>query len=152
MDPRAIMRYMGKISVTPGLHCTSRALTKWGRGKYICVSKLTIIGSDNGLSPGRHQAIIWANAGILLIEPLGKKLQWNHNRNIYIFSFKKMHLKMSSGNCRPFCLGVNVLIKASIYHPYLLSTFERVNVPPSWPDITAETCNAKPGLQLNQQV
>ena len=33
------------------------------------VSELTIIGSDNGLSPGRRQAIIWANAGILLIGP-----------------------------------------------------------------------------------
>ena len=31
----------------------------------ICVSTLTIIGSDNGLSPGRHQAIIWTNAGML---------------------------------------------------------------------------------------
>ena len=30
-----------------------------------------IIGSDNGLSPGRRQAIIWTNAGILLIETLG---------------------------------------------------------------------------------
>ena len=29
------------------------------------------IGSDNGLSPGRRQAIIWTNVGILLIEPLG---------------------------------------------------------------------------------
>ena len=38
---------------------------------HICVSKLTIIGSDNGLSPGRRQAIIWTNAGILLIRTLG---------------------------------------------------------------------------------
>ena len=37
----------------------------------IYVSKLTIIGSDNGLSPGRRQAIIWTNASILLIWPLG---------------------------------------------------------------------------------
>ena len=36
----------------------------------ICVNKLTIIGSDNGLLPGRRQAIIWTNAGILLIGPL----------------------------------------------------------------------------------
>ena len=35
------------------------------------VSKLTIIGSDNGLSPDRRQAIIWNNAGLLLIRPLG---------------------------------------------------------------------------------
>ena len=29
------------------------------------------IGSDNGLAPDRRQAIIWTNAGILLIGPLG---------------------------------------------------------------------------------
>ena len=46
-------------------------LTHWGRVTHIYVSKLTIIGSDNGLSPGRRQAIIWTIAGILLIGPLG---------------------------------------------------------------------------------
>ena len=46
-------------------------LTHWGRVAYICVNKLTIIGSDNGLLPGGSQAIIWTNAGILLIGPLG---------------------------------------------------------------------------------
>ena len=46
-------------------------LTHWGRVTHICVSKLTIIGSDNGLSLGRRQAIIWTNDGILLIWPLG---------------------------------------------------------------------------------
>ena len=49
----------------------SAMLTHWGRVTHICVSKLTIIGSDNGLSPGRRQAIIWTNAGILLIGTLG---------------------------------------------------------------------------------
>ena len=34
---------------------------------HICLSKLTIIDSDNGLSPGLRQAIIWINADILLI-------------------------------------------------------------------------------------
>ena len=38
---------------------------------HICVSKLIIIGSENGLSPGRRQANIWTNAGILLIGPPG---------------------------------------------------------------------------------
>ena len=33
----------------------------------------TIIGSDNGLSSGRRQTIICANAGLLLIGPLGIK-------------------------------------------------------------------------------
>ena len=47
------------------------SLTHRGRVTHICVNKLTIIGSDNGLWPGRRQAIIWTNAGILLIVPLG---------------------------------------------------------------------------------
>ena len=46
-------------------------LTHWSRVTHICVGNLTIIGSDNGLAPGRRQAIIWTNAGILLIGPLG---------------------------------------------------------------------------------
>ena len=43
-------------------------ITYWGRATHICVGKLTIIDSDNGLSPGRRQAIIWTSAGILLID------------------------------------------------------------------------------------
>ena len=46
-------------------------LTHWGWVTHICVSKLTIIGSDNGLSPERRQANIWTNAGILLVGTLG---------------------------------------------------------------------------------
>ena len=45
------------------------ALNHWGRVTHICVSKVTIIGSDNGLWPGRRQAIIWTNAAILFIGP-----------------------------------------------------------------------------------
>ena len=37
---------------------TNKALTHWGQVMHICIGKLTIIGSDNGLSPGQHQAII----------------------------------------------------------------------------------------------
>ena len=69
---------------------------------HICVGKLTIIGSDNGLSPGRRQAIIWTSAGILLIGPLGTNFN-DMLFGIQIFSFKKMHLKMSSAKWRPFC-------------------------------------------------
>ena len=46
-------------------------LTYWGRVTHICVGNQIIIGSDNGLSPGRRQAIFWTNAGTLLIGPLG---------------------------------------------------------------------------------
>ena len=84
-------------------------LTHWGRVTHICVGKLTITVSDNGLSPGRRQAIIWTNAGISLIGPLGTNLS-EISIEIYIFSSMKMHLELSSGIWRPFCLGPNVLI------------------------------------------
>ena len=83
-------------------------LTHWGRVTYKCVSKLIIIGSGNGLSPGQRQAIIWTNAGILLIGPLGTNFS-EILIEICTFSFKKMHLKMSSGKWRPSCLGLHVL-------------------------------------------
>ena len=96
---------------------TGNHLTHWGRVTHICVSKLTIIGSDNGLSPGRCQAIIRTNAWILF-----RTLGINFSEilsEIHTFSFKKMHLKISSGKCWPFCLGLNVL-HASLGHkaPY----------------------------------
>ena len=80
---------------------------------HICVTKLTIIGSDIGLSPGRRQAIIWTNARILLTGPLETNIS-EILITIHTCSCKKMHLKMSSGKCRPFCLGFNVLITEHI--------------------------------------
>ena len=88
-------------------YLTCQWLTHWGRVTHICVNKLTVIGSDNGLSPGRSQAIIWTNAGILLIWTLGINFS-EILIEIRPFPFKKMHLKMSSGKWRPFCLGLNV--------------------------------------------
>ena len=95
-------------------------LIRWGRVTHICVSKLTIIGSDNGLSPGWCQAIIWTSAGILL--PVTGPLGTNFSEiliKIHTFSFKKIHLKLSSGKWRPFCLSLNVLIYISRGHYYI---------------------------------
>ena len=85
-----------------------RALTHWGQVTQICIRKLTIIASDSGLLPERRKAIIWTNAGILLIGPLGTNFIETLIES-YMFSFKRMHFKLSSGNWRPFCLGLNVL-------------------------------------------
>ena len=84
------------------------ALTHWGRVTHICVSKLNIIASDNGLSPGRRQAIIWTSARILLIGSVGTNFS-EILIEIIIFSFKKMRLKVLSAKWRPCCLGLNVL-------------------------------------------
>ena len=85
------------------------SLTHWGRVTHICVGNLTIIGPDNGLSPGRRQALIWTNAGISLNGP------WGTNFSailigIHTLSFKIMHLKMSSGKWQACCLGPNVFM------------------------------------------
>ena len=66
----------------------SHQLIHWGRVTHICVSKLSIIGRDNGLSPGRRQAIIWTNDGILLIGPLGTNFS-EILIEIQIFSLKE---------------------------------------------------------------
>ena len=83
-------------------------LTHWGRATHICVGEYVNIGSNNDLSPIRRQAIIWTNAEILLIGPIGTDFS-EILTEIYIFSFKKMHLKMSSAKWRRFCLGLNEL-------------------------------------------
>ena len=56
------------------------------RVTHKCVIKLIIIGSDNGLSPGRRQNIIWTNAGIS-IGILGRNFSEILNE-IHTVSFK----------------------------------------------------------------
>ena len=100
----------------------SLVLTHWGRVTHICICKLTIIGSDNGLSPGWHQANIRTCAWILLTRILGRKFS-EILFKIYTFSFKKMLLKMMSGKWRPFCLDLNVLSCHNNTSPRCCSAF-----------------------------
>ena len=46
-----------------------RVLTHWGRVMHICIEDLTIIGSDNGLSSPRRQAINWTNVEYYQVDP-----------------------------------------------------------------------------------
>ena len=90
-----------------------RLLTHWGRVTHIWVGNLTTIVSDNGLSPGRCQALIPTNAGIPLIEPLAT----NFNEiliEMHIFSFKENPLqnvvwKLAAILSRPQCVKVVAL-------------------------------------------
>ena len=85
--------------------------TDWFLLEDICVNEIIINGSDNGLSPSRRQAIIWTNAGILLIGPLGTNFS-EILIGIHTFSFKKMHLKwkMRAILSRPQCVNVPGII------------------------------------------
>ena len=115
-------------------------LTHWGWVTHICVSNLTITGSINGLSPGQRQAI---NFSEILIE-------------IHTFSFKRMHLKKSSGKWQPFCLGLNVSI--CVIHSFMRQMQHRnqygkhtdvsvINLQPEWDGKTlnykSQHCNHK---------
>ena len=103
------------------------ALSHWytnslrlSRETHICVSDQTIMGSNNGLSPGRRQAIIWTNTGI---GSLGIHFS-AFLREIQIFSFKKVHLNESSAKSQPFlsrpqCVKPQYPI-STVYSFYLL--------------------------------
>ena len=82
-----------------------RELTHWGRVTHICVSKITITGSDNGLSPRRRQAIIGTSVGMLLIGPLGTNFS-EILSDIDIFSFKQNAIwKTAAILSRPQCVN-----------------------------------------------
>ena len=73
---------------------------------HICVSKLTSIGSDNGLSPGRCQGIVRSNT--VMIVPLGTNVS-ELSIEVHTLSFKKMHLNMTFEKWQLLCLILNVL-------------------------------------------
>ena len=86
------------LAMVTGLYQFNVSFTHWGRMTHICVSRPKVFDLDNGLSPGRRQAIIWTNVGTLLIRPLGTKFN-EILIEIHTFSFTKIQNKlMSSGN------------------------------------------------------
>ena len=62
---------------------------------HVCIGKLTIIGSYNGLTPGQRQAIIRTNVGLLLIRTLGK------NFSEIFAKFKHFHSRKCIWQCGP---------------------------------------------------
>ena len=117
-----------KILYFPG----TKELTHSGRVTHICVSRLTITGSDNDLSPGRSQAIIWTNAGILLIGPSGTNFSENLIE-ILTSSFTKMRLNVSSAKMaailpRPQCVKLMVMQSVSNAKHYFFSCYPNPSV------------------------
>ena len=100
-------------------------LTHWGRVTHICVSKLTIIGSDNGLSPGRHHHYL-NQCWNIVNSNLTNKLQWNLKRNSCIFihenGFENVVCEMASILSRPPCV-TNATIRAYMWNRILCICF-----------------------------
>ena len=79
-------------------------LAHWGRVTHICVNKLAIIGSDNGLSPDRpsHYLNQWWNS---VTWTFTNKFQWDFNQDSNIvfqeIAFDNVVCKMASILSRP---------------------------------------------------
>ena len=68
----------------------SVSVTHWGRvHMHICICKLTIIGSDNGLAPSHYLNQCWNIVNWTLRNKISEILI-----KIHTFSFKKMYIKM----------------------------------------------------------
>ena len=114
--------YLNEISAC--MHHLQKVLTKlchWDQVTHICISKLTIIGLDNGLSPDRSQAIIWTTGRILSIGPLGTKLSeilTIHNSYIFIQENASEYVwKMMTMLSQPQCVIVTwhcILLQKSV--------------------------------------
>ena len=109
INPKALLSWeFVDILYIQSLYPKFSWVTHWGRVMHICISNLTTIVSDNCLAPGWCQAIIRTNDAILLIRALGTNFS-EILIEFHTFSFKKMHLQMSSAKSRPFCLSPNEL-------------------------------------------
>ena len=80
------------------------------RVTHICVSKINIIGSDNGLAPGGCQAVIWNNAGVSLNEPLRANFSeifiiFINFHSIKCIAFENVVCQTSAILSRPQCVN-----------------------------------------------
>ena len=93
------IKYLKSLRATAPTHPPHKSLNS--SPLYSSINRV-IIGSGNGLSPGRRQAITWTNAGLLSIRPLGTNFS-EIQIKVHNFSFIIMHLKLSSVKWQPFC-------------------------------------------------
>ena len=126
-------------------------LTHWGWVMHICANKLTIIGSDNGLSPGGWQAIIWTNAGILSIRTSGTNFS-EISSEIHIFSFNEeivfviCHLR----------IGGNFVLASTVVYcrAHILSVYDIPLMASLWANepcfLDPSTSSLQPGCCINK--
>ena len=118
-------------------------LTNWGRVTHICVDNLTVIGSENGLSPGRRQASIWNQCWNIVNWTLGNKLQWKFNQNSNIFIqenvFENVVCEMAFILSRPQCVKQTML--EEVGYQSLLSFMGSSSQGKNAPCMTCMACN-----------
>ena len=121
--PQWVNIHLSKLLKAPSVDPSGAetGISHWGRVTHISVGNINSIGSENGLSPGRRQAIIWTKWLVAWSAPshylnqcwnifnwtIGNKLQWNSNRNSNIFiqenAFENVVSEMAAILSRPQC-------------------------------------------------
>ena len=135
--------------------CT-QLLTHWGRVTHICVGNLAIIGSDNGLSPDRRQAIIWTNAGILLIGPFGTSVKFQPEFKHFHWSKCIWKFRLQNGVylSRLLCVKSPLTTFSSDRTPSFKNTpsFKKnwANPPIQLEDKCAKVCGCMPNSHLHK--
>ena len=118
----------------PGIYFTNNCLllTHWGWVMYICIGKITIIGSDNGLSPGWHQAIYLNQCWNTVNSNLRNKLQWNLKQNSHIFieenACENVVCQLAANLSQPQCVNSNSMADSFSVIPFLVITAQHVAV------------------------
>ena len=89
------------------IHSFIHVVLYWGWMTHVCVNKLTIIGSDIGLSPSRRQNIIWTDD--IVIRNLGPNfsefLSKIHSTFIHENAFENVACELAASLSRPQCVN-----------------------------------------------
>ena len=106
-------------------------LTHWGRVTHICISNLTIIGSDNGFFAWSAPSHYLNQCSNIVNWALWNKLPWQFNLNSNISiqekSIESVVCKMAAILSRPQCIKNRahglcfVVVRAGWFYPYIMS-------------------------------
>ena len=107
----------------------------WGRVTHLCGSKIIIIGSKTCLSSGRRRAIIWTNAGILLIRSLGIHFSEIQSKSIIFIqdnAFENAVCQMAFVYSQPQCVKMEVMYQLNTYNSIIVLLFVPSNIQKDW--------------------
>ena len=117
-------RILCSIMFTKIMIVLKTILTHWGRVTHICVSKLTIFGSDNGF--------IWTNAGMLLIRIFRTNFSEIFKENFFKENPMENFLwKMAAILSRPQCVKAMLeqvpskMMRSRVNLPWFYSNLKR---------------------------
>ena len=107
------------------------ALTHSSRVMHICVGDLTIIGSDNGLSPGWHQDLnqYWNIVNWTLMNKLQRNFYQNYDIFIQEQAFESVICEMAAILSRPQCVYIMFNEGTNLTHYFISIEIQETSTP-----------------------